>query len=70
MTKHVRLSILLALLGLLLLYVWVTDRPSPAYPQGAFWTNVQFTAVIVGVALIIALFVRWATSLTRRSGKQ
>jgi hypothetical protein len=49
----VRLA-LVAILGGLLTYAWMADRPSPAYPQGQFGELVVFALVFVvlGAAVV------------------
>jgi len=43
-------ALILVLVGLLA-WVWMTDRPSPAYSGGRFWPLVEFAIVIVGMAV-------------------
>jgi hypothetical protein len=50
--------ILLGILGGLLAYVWMTDRPSPAYPAGEFLHLVVFALVVVVVAAAVAFIWR------------
>lgn len=59
------LLILLLVLGSLLTYAWVTDRPSPAAPQGQFGDVLVFAASLCVFVLVVALIVRRFRSARR-----
>jgi hypothetical protein len=48
-----RLPLLLAALVGLLVYVWATDGPGPAWGQSRFWSLMWESAIIVGIATIV-----------------
>ena len=54
--------ILVAILGALLAWIWITDRRSPAYPQG------QFPVVLLELALLMGGHRRSDSPLALRSG--
>jgi ABC-type phosphate transport system permease subunit len=51
---HWRLLLLIAVLAGLLFWVWVTDRPSPAEPDGGFGPLVFQALALVAVAAVVA----------------
>jgi hypothetical protein len=55
MAKYARLVLLVECLTALVIYVWATDRPSPAMPTGGFWGVIGFAAAFVGLALLVRL---------------
>jgi hypothetical protein len=57
MRPSARLLLLLLVLAYLLAYIWVRDRPSPAYPEGQFNSILCLAVVAVSaVALVARLF--------------
>lgn len=53
-----RLTLLIAILGVLLLTVWLSDTPSPAEPGGRFSGLLLFALILIGVSLALVLLIR------------
>jgi len=70
MAKNPRLIVLVSALVVILLGVWVTDRPGPAEPRGRFASLVAFALFAVGVTALIAQAVRRPNDRTDTSAKR
>jgi hypothetical protein len=66
MRPRLRFVALLCLLVALLVWAWVTDRPSPAAPHGEFLGVVLSGFVLVGLALLVILPLRPLSRLKRK----
>jgi hypothetical protein len=51
--------VLFGILGGLLAYIWMTDRPSPPYPRGQFGELVFLALASVGLVGILTVVAKW-----------
>ncbi|MFI5458225.1 MAG: hypothetical protein ACHRXM_22575 [Isosphaerales bacterium] len=59
--RHLRIMLLVCILGALLGGVWVTDSPSPSYPHGEFPVILIWMLVVVGLVGALVLIRRSAS---------